>query len=96
MTNYLIDAIIDLLKIFGFIATGAIVIIKYFKYLEVKQAEHSLGRTKIKEFEAAGEAFKREIEKLQQSCQGHDKEIDKLKIDYSKLLDKFFEFIRLK
>lgn len=96
MSNDRFDLIMGLLKVLGLIAGAVISIAKYFKYLETKATERSVGATKIKELERADKEVQNDIEKLKDVDHIQAKEIENLNHDYTKLIDKVWDFLSKK
>ncbi len=96
MDKYTIDVLENVLKWFGFLAVGLITTVKYFKYLKTKAAENSVGKTKIKELEDGDAIVKKDIQDLKKSDADKDKKIEKLDNDYTKVIDKIWDFLKPK
>ncbi len=90
------DKVMELLKWLGVVIAGVVIVVKYFKYLKTKAAETSVGATKIKELEADDLIAKRDIKDLQTADVDKGKKLDKLDRDYTKIIDKVWDFIKPK
>lgn len=93
MDNAHFDSLMNLFKFASIVAAATIGVAKYFKYLETKATERSVGSTKIKEFEKINEQVKADIEDLQTAGGRMEKDIDGMRGDYRDLVKNMLNFI---
>ncbi len=91
--EFLVKQIMLTIELLGIVAAGVIIIVKYFKTLEVKYTEKSVGATKIKELKDDANAFRADIEHLKGMDKQHEAELDGLETKYDRLIDKFLLYL---